>query len=485
MLREFEFSINGTRHYVRGEVISTTLLDYLQAIGKKPPGGSGTGDDFVGLGAFDGDGNVVVRVVDASRVYLPQLAGMDVLTIEAIADELDDVESLLDVLLDDRPSRQRGLLMNAFEAAGRREVLTPGAMALQSSNGEDASLAWDGILALQRWTSEMKKIGKQPADLLRIGDVAAKPSFSYEDATGRRFYRCASIEEVFRLRQEYPRAQLISRGFLSGLESTNIESGRGVGYVISLDAVAELGGILDLDESFEVGAACPISSVCEALAVEFPDFASAVGRSFPRADLHRLSLGGLLASRDRAGVTGGALLVEDADLLLHSREGEREVSVREFFAEESVLRDDELIGAVRMKKADGGEAEVFRGHEEIRRGRSGTGSVMDMICRIGLGADREIESARIALASHGRRPQYLEDVCAEMVGKEWGVELAKEVTQRIREDADCRDTSVATGKYRQAMAGALWQKIFYENPEPGVRRSLQPEMAEMWNGGAG
>ena len=177
------------------------------------------------------------------------------------------------------------------------------------------------------------------------------------------FYQPENIDRVTELLQEHEDSAMIVAGgtFLHGL------SARGLLYgVEALIDIRKLGldYIRPVDDGIEIGAATRFLQLQESALLRDNAAFGAIRDALeypPMQIMNSATIGGCVASSCPFFDLPTAFLALDARVLVHGREGGREVALREFFTGlfENALQADEFIVAVRIPGAAGGSASAF------------------------------------------------------------------------------------------------------------------------------
>ena len=126
----------------------------------------------------------------------------------------------------------------------------------------------------------------------------------------------------------------------------------------------ELRGIEASDEYFTVGALTTYTDVRRdaLLSREFPMLAQAARETGGVAIQNRGTIGGNIANASPAADSPPALLAYDAEVELVSAQGSRRVAYAEFHTgyKQTLMREDELIARVRLRRPRGGARQFYR-----------------------------------------------------------------------------------------------------------------------------
>lgn len=338
----FSFTLNGKRRHVRAVSPNTTLLQYLrdrQLCGTKE--GCAEGDcGACTVTVWDQDG---WRAINACLVPLPSLAGRHLLTVEGLADgeQLHPAQqAMVDTLGSQCGYCTPGFVMSIFEACHRSDL--------------DAEWKKDDQLCgnLCRCTGYRpirealdRVAGSQPPDDL-VGELQPRTRLDYRVGS-ERFFRPASLTELWPLLSAFPDAALVAGATDLGLRIT--QRGERFQTLISLEALP-LDTLERVDTAdrhgWRIGATLPLSEL-EA-ADPIPVLTRMLRYFASRQIKHRATLGGNLVNASPIGDSAPVLMALGARVVLRSERGARELSLEDFFVayRQTALAPGEILEAV-------------------------------------------------------------------------------------------------------------------------------------------
>lgn len=273
------------------------------------------------------------------------------------------------------------------------------------------------------------------------------------------FFRPATLDEAFEVMAANPNAVLLSGGTDLVVEINQRE--RTFEGILSLEGIDALRGITETDEALVLGAGVPLSELESTFHAHptlrvfdelFPLFSSRLIRN-------RATLGGNLANASPIGDSPPALLALDAEVILVSRDGERTVSLAEFFTgyRQTQLAPGELIRAVRIPKPF---PTVNRFYKVSKR-------VMDDISTVAAGfglwlEGETITKARLAYGGVAATPvrAKLAEEC--LVGRTFDAMALVEASAILEESFKPMSDHRGSARYRAAMVPRLLEKLHAE-----------------------
>jgi xanthine dehydrogenase small subunit len=276
------------------------------------------------------------------------------------------------------------------------------------------------------------------------------------------FARPADLAEALDLLREHPDATVVAGATDLGVEA-NLR-GRRPSYVVAVDRLPELrevsvGDPRDPDGAVEIGAGLTLTEVEAALggAVPlldelWPQFASPLIRN-------GATIGGNLATASPIGDLPPALLALDADVVLASLDGDREVPLAEFFTgyRQTVMEPGELVRAVRVPRPLAG---LTAFHKVAKRRYDDISSVA-----VGLAldvVDGTVVRARIGLGGVAATPVRALATEAALEGRPWTSGTVEAAAEVMRGEGTPIDDQRASAAYRSAMLGNALRRLWAE-----------------------
>ncbi len=229
--------------------------------------------------------------------------------------------------------------------------------------------------------------------------------------------------------------------------------------LVSIWNLAELRAIEDCPDEIRIGAGCTYTELRhnDVISREFPLLASAASWTGGIANQNRGTLGGNIVNASPAADSLPALLAYEANLILVSVRGERQVPYLGFHTgyKKMTLAPDELIRAICIQRR-------FSGYLHYARKVGARNSqAISKICIAALGRLRdgtisgEIEDVRIAVGSVAPVPLRLTSVERMLKGMPANRELAHLARKAVAAAIHPIDDIRSTARYRSAVAGNL------------------------------
>ncbi|WP_461306455.1 xanthine dehydrogenase small subunit [Albidovulum sp.] len=436
-MADIAFRLNGTPVTVSGQPPTRTLLDWL----REDRGLTGTKE-----GCNEGDcGACTVMVTDAAGtralnaciLFLPQLHGKAVRTVEGLAGPRGELHPVQAAMVEHHGS-QCGFCTPGF-------VMSMAVAHAQGARDFDDRLAGN----LCRCTGY--------APIIRAAEAAAAapvPAWLAEDrdaiAAGPAPFAPASADELAAWYAEHPRAVLIAGATDVGLWVT--KQLRELPEVAFLHACADLQRIERSGGGWRVGAAVTIAALRAAMAGPHPAFAELLRRFASEQVRSAATIGGNIANGSPIGDAAPALIAMGARLHLRRGAARRELALEDFFLEygRQDRQEGEFVEAVTIPA----EAPGLACYKLSKRFDQDISAVCGCF-NLGLNGSK-IESARIAFGGMAGIPRRARAVEAALTGKPFSLATIEAALPAFAEDfAPISDMRGSAGYRLQAARNML------------------------------
>ena len=228
---------------------------------------------------------------------------------------------------------------------------------------------------------------------------------------------------------------------------------------IAIDRLEELREFSFGDDAVRIGAALTLTEIERRLAGRiplldqlFPQFASRLIRN-------GATIGGNLGTGSPIGDTPPALLALDAELVLASGRGERQVPLAEYFTgyRQTVKAPDELIRTIVIPLP---LAPMSAFHKIAKRR-------FDDISSVAIGyavdvADGIVRDARIGLGGVAATPLRARETEAALIGRPWTEQTVRTVAAVMAAEGTPMDDHRASSSYRSAMLGQSLLRFYFQ-----------------------
>lgn len=450
-MTEVAFLLNGTQVVLKGVSPTRTLLDYLRI--DRAMCGTKEGCNEGDCGACtvmvtDGAGS---KALNACILFLPQLLGRAVRTVEGIAAP------------DGTPHPVQGEMHRHH--GSQCGFCTPGfvvSMAVNHLNGEtdhDTALAGNlcrctGYAPIIR-AARAAQTAPVPAHM-KTDNAFIQAQISSgvsgerrEGAESPLSIRPQTIDELAAWYGTNPDATLIGGATDVGLWVTKMH--RDLPKTAFLNGISEMAQITDLGGSLHIGAGVTIEALRTAMAPHHPSFAELLRRYASTQVRHAATIGGNIANGSPIGDGPPALIALGA--VLHLRQGStaRDMPLEDFFLDyrKQDRRAGEFVTGITIPKS----APNFRAYKISKRFDQDISAVCG--CFNIETAGGRITTARIAFGGMAGIPKRAAAVEAALIDQPLTPETAAQVAPLMAQDFTPLSDMRASAAYRMTIAQNL------------------------------
>jgi xanthine dehydrogenase small subunit len=347
MSNAIRFALNGTLREVTNVSPSATVLDWLRAqrlTGTKE--GCAEGDCGACTVVLDRGSSVDTRyqAVNSCLMLLPQLDGLEVLTVEGISKggELHEVQKLLV----ETDGTQCGFCTPGF-------VMSMYAFSKGSEPRDDAHIheALAGNLCrctgYRAIVDACRKIPLPDFDPAYGSGGRGEEALKFESGE-QQFFSPLRLTELLELRAKHADAIILGGGTDLGIRASK-ERER-FPKVIFTGNVDKLSLVKEENDFLEIGAAATYSDALPLIDKHFPSFGDLIRRIGSRQIRNLGTLAGNLVNASPIGDTPPCLIALGAEIKIASTRGARALPAGEFIPgyRRAALAPDEIVAAIRI-----------------------------------------------------------------------------------------------------------------------------------------
>ena len=452
------------RFLLNGEVVSledpapdTTLLDWLRRnsrlTGTKEGCNEGDcGACTVSVTALE-DGGPVHRAVNACILFLPQLHGRAVRTVEGISGPDGQLHPVQQAMVDHHGS-QCGFC-------------TPGFVMSLFTAHRDGRQDFDDILAgnLCRCTgyapilraAEAAASRPQPAWLADDTQALAKLDDG-KDVCGPDYCLPATIDSFAQYYAAHPDATLVSGATDIGLSVTKaLRRPRPLVFLHRLHDQQRIA--IAPDGALTVGAGVTLSRLRGVMAARHPDFAEMI-RRFGGAQVRAAAtVGGNIANGSPIGDSPPALIALGAQLSLRQGDTRRTIPLEDFFLDYG--KQDRKPGEFVVSVHIPAQPDRLRCHKLSKRFDSDISAVCG--CFNIQVTDGTVTSARIAFGGMAGIPKRAKHVEQALTGQPWTLATVEAALPAFATDFTPLSDMRASAEYRLRTAANMLLRTFHED----------------------
>ncbi|WP_347312650.1 xanthine dehydrogenase small subunit [Defluviimonas sp. SAOS-178_SWC] len=441
-MNDIAFLLNGTPVTVSGESPTRTLLDWLRETRGLTGTKEGCNEGDCGactVMVTDGDGT---RALNACILFLPQLHGKAVRTVEGLAGPAGEMHPV-----------QAAMVENHGSQCG---FCTPGFVMSMATAHRNGATDHDDYLAgnLCRCTGY--------APILRAAEaVAARPVPGWAvdvppKSEGPAPFAPASSDELAAWYLAHPDATLIAGATDVGLWVT--KELKDLPEVAFLHACADLQRIKAIPGGWKVGAGVTIAALRRAMAGPHPALAELLRRFASEQVRGAATIGGNIANGSPIGDAPPALIAMGAVLHLRRGDERREMPLEHFFLDyrKQDRRPGEFAEAVTIPETAPGLA-CYKLSKRFDQDISAVCGCFS----VGLEGSK-VASARIAFGGMAGIPKRASAVEAALVGHDWTLATIEAALPAFATDFTPMTDMRASASYRLETAGNMLLRYFHE-----------------------
>jgi xanthine dehydrogenase small subunit len=449
MSNAIRFALNGTLREVTDVSPSTTVLDWLRAqrlTGTKE--GCAEGDCGACTVLIDrgSQANTRYQAVNSCLMLVPQLDGLEVLTVEGISrdGELHEVQKLLI----ETDGTQCGFCTPGF-------VMSMYAFA-QSSEPRDEAHIHEALAGnLCRCTGyraivdACKKIPLPDFDPTYGTGGRGEDALRYA-SEGQQFFSPQTVAELLALRAEHADAIVLGGGTDLGIRAS--KEREQFPKVIFTGNVDQFDSVREETAFLEIGAAATYTDALPPIDKHFPSFGALIRRIGSRQIRNLGTFAGNLVNASPIGDTPPCLIALGAEIVIASKRGERVLPTEQFITgyRKTALAPDEVVTAIRIPYLpSGARFEVYKISKRFDQ---------DISSSVGAfyANSREIRIAYGGMADRARRAANVETLLKK------GNASPTEIESAMAKDFTPLTDHRATKEYRLRAASGLVQRFLLE-----------------------
>lgn len=437
------FLLNGERVCLDNISPVTTLLDWLRDTRGLTGTKEGCNEGDCGACTVMVTDNGGARALNACILFLPQLQGKALRTVEGIAGPEGTLHPVQQAMVDHHGS-QCGFCTPGFVMS----------MAVAHQNGQtdfDDQLAGN----LCRCTGY--------APIIRAAEAAAAhpaPPWMAEDpavlATAARDEGGAALpgssEELAQLYADQPDATLVAGATDVGLWVT--KGLQDITPAIFLHRCIDLQQIEDTGAALRIGAGVTIADLRAAMKARHPSFAEMLRRYGSAQVRAAATIGGNIANGSPIGDGPPALIALGARLVLRHRDARREIALEDFFIDygKQDRATGEFVEAVILPhQAD--NLRCFKLSKRFDQDISAVCGAFNLLVDDGI-----VQSARIAFGGMAGIPKRASAVESALIGNPWNSDTVKSAIPAFDQDFTPLSDMRAGAEYRLRTAeNMLWR----------------------------
>ncbi len=476
---DIRFLLGFEPHSLEGADPNRTVLNWLREdigmTGTKEGCAEGDcGACTVVLAEVEG-GALHYRAVNACILFLPQLDGRQLITVEHLKDETGHLHPIQQAMVDHHASQcgfcTPGFVMSLLalsraggdSAAGldfeREDICDAIAGNLCRCTGY-RPIVQAASDALDRGLDDVfDRRSSQTIAALRKLDVSEELTI---ESHGRRYYAPTSLDS---LATAYApsRARLLAGGTDAGLWVT--KQHQDLDDVIDVTRVAELRRIEETEMHLVIGAGVTYRQVHALIRDHWADFGELIRRIGGAQVRAQGTIGGNIANGSPIGDTMPALIALDAKIVLLKGQTRRTLPLEDFYRgyRETALQPGEFVAEIQIPLPAAGA--VFKCYKISKRFDQDISAVLGAF-RLELAEDGKVKNMRIGFGGMAAVPKRAIQAERAMTGKPWNEATIKVGQAALAGELQPISDMRASAAYRLTVAENLLRKFFIETTEP-------------------
>jgi xanthine dehydrogenase small subunit len=405
------------------------------------------------------DSSGTARALNACILFLPQLAGKSVTTVEGLHSPEGALHPVQEEMIAHHGSQcgfcTPGFIMSMATAhlngerhhdrvlAGNLCRCTGYAPIIRAAEAAAARPVPDWLAAPPLTCSEISSGGEAPQGL--GGQTAPLPGFRPETADDLADWYAAN-----------PEATLIAGATDVGLWVT--KQLRDLAPVAFLGGIAELAQIKEQDGLFHIGAAVTITDLMATLRPTLPSFAALLARYGSEQVRNAATIGGNIANGSPIGDGPPALIALGATLHLRKGATRRTLPLEDLFLD--YRKQDRLPGEFVEAVSFPATAPALRCYKISKRFDQDISAVCACF-NVTLEGNR-VTAARLAFGGMAGIPKRAAAAEAALLGAEWSMQTIRHAQAALAADFTPMSDMRASAAYRAEVAAALLERYFHD-----------------------
>jgi xanthine dehydrogenase small subunit len=470
MSRPIRFHYRGAIHAVDDVSPTQTVLQHLredlQCTGTKEGCAEGDcGACTVVIGELRGDA-LSLRAVNSCIQFTPTLDGKALFTVEDLQDADGALHPVQQAMVECHGSQcgfcTPGFVMSLWGLYLKREGAADAPCRQEVDDALSGNLCrctgYRPIIDAARRMGELPPAAferEAVADALR--GIRDQEALTYE-YRGRRFDAPRTLEQLARLRADFPQAFLLAGSTDVGLWVT--KGLRDLPHILYLGQVEALRAVAESDGFLEIGAGVSLEDAYNALCQRYPQLAELRQRFASLPIRHAGTLGGNVANGSPIGDSMPWLIAAGAEVALQSVSGRRVLPLEDLYLgyQKKDMRADEFVAAVRVPLPRPGM--VLRTYKLAKRFDQDISAVCAAFA-LTL-QDGRIEDARIAFGGMAATPKRAARAEAALRGQAWNEAALEAAAAALEQDYEPLSDMRASSSYRMRTAKNLLRRYWLE-----------------------
>ncbi len=415
------------------------------------------------------------RAVNACIMFVPQLDGAQLITIEHLREENGALHPLQRAFVDHHAS-QCGFCTPGF-------IMALFAMDRSRNGMIDRQTVGDGLAGNLCRCTGYRPITEAATTVMQgdrddIFDRREKRTMAALDALDtslplslgartKRYEAPRTIERLAELMANEPDAHLLAGGTDVGLWVT--KQYQDLATVIDVTRVPDLQRIEETPGHLKLGAAVTYSDAHHAIAMNWPSFGALIQRIGGMQVREAGTIGGNIANGSPIGDTMPALIALDTKLILRKGQQARTLDLEAFYTDyrKTALEGGEFVAEILIPKSPA----AFRCYKVAKRFDQDISAVMGAFA-LERSQDNIVSSIRIGFGGMAALPKRARETEKALLGQPWQASTIQVGLEALAKDFEPISDMRASAAYRLKIARNLLRKFHSETSARDQRISI-------------
>ncbi len=455
-----------------------TLLRYLRDDRHMPGTKEGCGEGDCGactvaLVERKDDGSATFRAVNSCLMFLPMCQGKRIYTVEALRKRSRSMESSSSgfhpvqwSMVKTRGSQcgycTPGIIMSIFEACYREDMGEEWQLDDQLCGNLCRCTGYRPIRDAARDVAGARPEDRFLAELnnFRPGSAAMDKYEADYEGSDQIYYQPASLQALWQIRAEHPKALLVAGGTDIGLWATKFHFDMPV--VVGLEAIEDLKQLQRTDTHWQIGGGVNLTRLHETVGAEISGIDKMMRVFGSRQIRSRATVGGNICNASPIGDTPPMFIALGAQVVIAGSGGQRRVPLDEFFLayRKTALQADEVL--LRLDVPHPSSTSFFATYKVSKRRELDISAVAAGMF-VDFDAAGNVSVIRLAYGGVAATPIRATSAEAFLLGKAWTDENISAAMACIDDDFSPISDHRGSARYRTLLARNLLRGFFLES----------------------
>jgi xanthine dehydrogenase small subunit len=451
-----------------------TILNYLRSLPNHKGVKEGCAEGDCGactvvLSEIDGNDRLIYKAVNSCLVFLPQVHGKQLITIESLAIKNNDqiqLHPVQEALIETNGSQcgycTPGIVMSMFALYKNHDHSLPELIKDALTGNLCRCTGYQSILqATEKACSEIEEdhfSRNQSKIVSKLKEINSDGRSVQIITEIQKYFVPLTIGEALDLKQNFPKAVMVNGSTDISLRQT--KKFELIPELIDLSAIAELKHYKEAQDEIIIGAGLSLETIKSLIFEKLPAFHEMLSVFASKQIRNVATLGGNLGTASPISDTLPLLMAYDSKIVMINKNGKREIPVGDFILgyRKSDLRKDELIHSCIIPLSSNRKVGFYKVSKrkdlDISSVSGGFGLEL---------SNRIVKDICLAFGGLAAIPKRAKCTEASLLQKEWSVENIEKASQILFEEFSPISDARCSAEFRKTIARNLLLKFYYEN----------------------